>query len=272
MPKSKIEWTQSVWNPVVGCSKLSDGCLNCYAGKMHHRLNAMGLEKYKEPFDVVRLHGPSLSIPSKTKKPTVYFVNSMSDLFHEDLSRYDIYKIFREINKNTHHIFLILTKRPERLFQLLKDPDFYFNKKGNIAFPDNLWLGVTVESSKYLHRIETLQKIPAKHKFISFEPLIGSPLKYWPDSNNSKKWMDDHNFLVDWIIVGGESGNKAREMLYSWVLVLKEYSEFYNIPFFFKQWGSYPGKPFAPKDAFLEGKEYKQFPPAIAELMEGKKK
>jgi len=258
---SGIEWTIDTYNPTVGCRKISEGCDNCYAEKQHKRLRNMGLEKYNRPFDVVRLYEPHLDIPSRTKKPTVFFVNSMSDLFHSDLKESDLLKVFKEMNNNPQHIFQILTKRP-------------LNIMGhNLNWSENIWLGVTIESAKYIHRAEILQEIPAKHKFISFEPLIESPLKYWPKSENSKQWLNDHDcFKVDWIIAGGETGSKAREMLYSWALVLKEYSEFQNIPFFFKSWGSYPGRPFAPKDTFLDGKEYKQFPPEIAKLMEGKKK
>jgi len=256
MGKSKIEWTEKTWNPVVGCSKLSSGCDNCYAEKMHRRLNAMGLEKYSEPFNVVRLHEPSLSIPIKTKKPTVFFVNSMSDLFHSDLDSSDLLAVWATMMANPRHIFLILTKRPLNVMVgYLQD-----------LWTDNIWLGVTIESAKYIHRAETLQKIPAKHKFISFEPLIGSPLI------PGVPVLCSNRYKVDWIIVGGETGSKARDMHIAWVSVIRDFAENEGIPFFFKSWGSYPGKTFAPKDAFIDGKEYKQFPPEIEKLMEAKKK
>jgi len=259
MAKSKIEWTQATWNPVTGCSKISDGCLNCYAEKMHKRLQAMGLEKYSEPFSVVRFCIHHLNIPSKTKKPTVFFVNSMSDLFHEDLKKQYLFDIFREMVDNPQHIFLILTKRPENIPIWKNEKPYQWEYyKRESYWTDNIWLGVTIESSKYLHRAETLQKIPAKHKFISFEPLIGSPLIPGVSVLNS------NYYKVDWIIVGGETGINARVLQPAYVSVLRDFTEYENIPFFFKQWG---GKE---KNAFLGGKEYKQFPAEIAKLMEGK--
>lgn len=264
MAKTKIEWSEKVWNPVVGCSRISPGCDNCYAEKMHRRLNAMGLEKYKEPFNVVRLHKPSLSIPSKTKKPTVFFVNSMSDLFHEDMKIEWIAEAWKQMARNPRHIFLILTKRPEKLLFLSWLQDEAEN--GEIpSVPDNIWLGVTVESSKYLHRIETLGKIPAKHKFISFEPLL-----------DEVKLIDKSLEGIDWVIVGGENGNNARPINRNSIRDIFYKCQKFNIPFFFKQVGA----------AFFNTFHYnfghtceekdilktKQFPPEIQKLMEGKKK
>jgi protein gp37 len=272
MSKTLIDWTDSVWNPVCGCSRQSEGCLNCYAEKMHKRLQAMGLEKYKEPFNKVRLHEPSLSIPSKTKKPTVFFVNSMSDLFHEDMKIEWIAEVWKQMVKNPQHIFLILTKRPEKLLFLSFLQDETENKEKELI-PDNIWLGVTVESSKYLHRAETLQKIPAKHKFISFEPLL--------DDMNYLGW----NYLkgIDWLIVGGETGPGARKMNYYGVKNIFVANKYLGkeLPIFFKQWGSNKQSGII-KDTFLSEEEcqmkyneylrYKQFPFEIEKLMEGKKK
>jgi protein gp37 len=262
MAKTRIDWCEAVWNPITGCSKLSDGCLNCYAEKMHKRLQAMGLEKYKEPFNKVRLHEPSLSIPSKTKKPTVFFVNSMSDLFHEDMKIEWIAEVWKQMVRNPQHIFLILTKRPEKLLFLSWMQDETENGEKE-SIPENIWLGVTIESSKYLHRAETLQKIPARHKFISFEPLIGNP--FIPGVVNNKYYE------VDWIIVGGETGSKARILQPNWVALLRDFAEYSHIPFFFKSWGKgIKGSLFPNNKEY--GKEYKQFPAEIAKLMEGKKK
>jgi len=249
MKNTKI-WWQKVWNPVTGCSRISSGCLNCYAEKMHKRLQAMGLEKYKEPFNVVRLHDPSLSIPSKTKKPTVFFVNSMSDLFHSDLNLLDLDLVWNEILGNPRHIFLILTKRP------------HIALKRMLQWPENIWLGVTVESSKYLHRAETLQKIPAKHKFISFEPLLDDVVSHTLLSKD-----------IEWVIVGGESGPGAREMKREWVDNIFREAVNFNIPFFFKQWGSHKNSQHWITDKlYTNYLSYKQFPPEIQKLMEGKKK
>lgn len=250
---SGIEWTIDTYNPTVGCRKISEGCNNCYAEKQHKRLQNMGLEKYNRPFEVVRLYEPHLDIPSRTKKPTVFFVNSMSDLFHSDLKESDLLKVFKEMNSNPQHIFQILTKRPLNIIG------------HNLNWTDNIWLGVTIESAKYLHRAEILQqKIPAKHKFISFEPLIESPFK--------SPWMEDHDcYKVDWIIVGGEMGNKARVLQPNWVAILRDFAKYENIPFFFKQWGKgIKGSLFPNNKEY--GKEYKQFPSEIQKLMEGKKK
>jgi len=252
---SGIEWTQATWNPVTGCSKISDGCLNCYAEKMHKRLQAIGMEKYKEPFNVVRLHEPSLEIPSKTKKPTVFFVNSMSDLFHIDVQLWWIRSIWEEMEKNSQHIFLILTKRPNNIY------DWMMETRNESIWYKNIWIGVTIESSKYLHRAETLQKIPAKHKFISFEPLV-SQINLLSENLND----------IDWVIVGGESGPKAREMKREWVDDIFLVAKNSNIPFFFKQWGSHKYSQHWIEDKlYTYYLSYKQFPEEIANLMECKK-
>jgi protein gp37 len=260
MSKTRIDWTDSVWNPVVGCSKLSSGCDNCYAEKMHKRLQAMGLEKYSEPFNVVRLHEYSLNIPSKTKKPTVFFVNSMSDLFHKDLNHLDTQRIFYVMKENPKHIFLILTKRPEVAEYYDK---YVIRHVDSNDWTENIWLGVTIESAKYLHRAETLQKIPARHKFISFEPLL-----------DRIELTLENLEGIDWVIVGGESGQKARPLSRKGAIDIFLRSQSIGVPFFFKQQGSNKYPP-AQLNDYYNGKlisEYKQFPYEIQKLMEGKKK
>jgi protein gp37 len=248
---SGIEWTIDTYNPTVGCRKISEGCNNCYAEKQHKRLQNMGLEKYNRPFEVVRLYEPHLDIPSRTKKPTVFFVNSMSDLFHSDLKESDLLKVFKEMNSNPQHIFQILTKRPLNIIG------------HNLNWTDNIWLGVTIESAKYLHRAETLQKIPARHKFISFEPLL-----------DRIELTLENLEGIDWVIVGGESGQKARPLSRKGAIDIFLRSQSIGVPFFFKQQGSNKYPP-AQLNDYYNGKlisEYKQFPSEIQKLMEGKKK
>ncbi|MFH0799565.1 MAG: phage Gp37/Gp68 family protein [Pseudomonadota bacterium] len=216
--KSKIEWTGVTWNPVTGCSKISAGCKNCYAERMAYRLQAMGQPNYRFGFDVVE-HPHMLELPLKWKKPQTVFVNSMSDLFHKDVSASYI-KAVLKIMKHAHwHTFQVLTKRSERLLELGSE----------LEWPDNVWMGVTVECDKYLNRIDDLRKIPAKVKFLSLEPLLG-PL----NKLNLKK--------IDWIIVGGESGPYARPMDEEWVLGIMRQCKGARVPFFFKQWGGFNKK------------------------------
>jgi protein gp37 len=211
--KSKIEWTENTWNPMTGCTKISDGCQNCYAYKMALRLQKMGSGKYADGFDV-RIHEECFNDPLNWKKPSRIFVNSMSDLFHKDISVESIKKIFEVMNKATWHTFQVLTKRADRLFELFEKFDW----------SDNIWLGVTVESNKNTDRIDFLRNIPAKVKFISFEPLLDDVGKI--------------NFSnIDWVIVGGESGHYARYIDERWVLNIKKQCEEQNVLFYFKQWG-----------------------------------
>jgi len=213
MKSSKIEWTESTWNPTTGCTKISEGCLNCYAERMALRLRAMGHPNYKDGFKV-RCHEKMLETPLTWKKSRMIFVNSMSDLFHEEIPTSFFEKIIDTIEEAHWHIFQVLTKRSERLVELSECT----------KWPSNLWLGVTVESKNHLKRIEDLKSIEAKCKFISFEPLLSEI----PTINLEG---------IDWVIVGGESGPGAREMKREWVLKIKEMCEKEKIPFFFKQWG-----------------------------------
>jgi protein gp37 len=211
--KSKIEWTESTWNPVSGCTKISNGCENCYAERMAKRLQAMGTRGYENGFEVT-LHPHALEKPLKLKKSQMIFVNSMSDMFHKDISDEYIMKIFDVMNRAHWHTFQVLTKRPERLAQMADKLDW----------TDNIWMGVTVESNDYVDRVNYLRNLNIKVKFLSVEPLIDS--------------VDKMDYAgIDWVIVGGESGYGCREIKKEWVLEVKEKCEKDNIPFFFKQWG-----------------------------------
>lgn len=210
---SAIEWTESTWNPVSGCTKISAGCLNCYAERMAKRLKAMGQARYKNGFKVT-LHPEALKEPYGWKKSRVVFVNSMSDLFHKVIPDDFIQKVFTVMNENPQHTFQILTKRSERLRELSPLLDW----------SDNIWMGVTVEDNDNVGRIDDLRLVPAVVRFLSMEPLIG-PV---PDLSLEG---------VDWVIVGGESGPGARPIREEWVLSIKDKCQQAQIPFFFKQWG-----------------------------------
>ena len=215
---SAIEWTEATWNPVTGCTKVSTGCQNCYAERMARRLQAMGQPQYIEGFEV-KTHENVLEIPFKWKKPRSIFVNSMSDLFHEEVPASFISKVFQVMSQVSQHTFQVLTKRSENLRRL----------SYSLPWPENVWMGVTVENSDYLHRIEDLRVTPARIKFISFEPLLGSILN-----------IDFKG--IDWVIVGGESGPGARPMSASWVEGIRDQSLAAGVPFFFKQWGGFNKK------------------------------
>lgn len=213
MAQSSIEWTEMTWNPTTGCSKISAGCKYCYAEVMTKRLEAMGIEKYKDGF-AVRTHEDALDIPYTWKKSKVVFVNSMSDLFHPEVPFAFIKKVFEVMNNTPQHTYQVLTKRAERLFDLHEQLDW----------TENIWMGVSVEDERVKHRIDFLRVTNAKTKFLSCEPLIG-PL---------------HNINlgnIDWVIVGGESGRKSRPMSESWVWDIKMQCDEQGSAFFFKQWG-----------------------------------
>jgi len=211
--QTTIEWTESTWNPVTGCTRISLGCLHCYAQRMAERLRAMGQERYKNGFRLT-IHQEALDEPYHWKKPRIIFVNSMGDLFHEKIPFEFIRDVFQAMNDNKHHTFQILTKRSERLREMA--PKLYWS--------ENIWMGVTIESNGYVRRADDLRKVDAAVRFLSLEPLLG-PL---PDLE-----LDG----IDWVIVGGESGPGARPMKEKWVLDIKQKCEKENIPFFFKQWG-----------------------------------
>lgn len=214
---SKIEWTEQTWNPVTGCTKVSPGCKYCYAEVMSKRLKAMGVEGYENGFSTISLMEERLVQPLLRKKPTVYFVNSMSDLFHEQVPFEYIDKVMAIIEQTPQHAFQILTKRAERMRE-------YFESR---HAPDNAWLGVSVEDKQYgKPRIAQLQRIRAKTRFLSIEPLL---------ENIGKISLRG----IHWVIVGGESGVKARPMEEAWVLNIKTQCERAGADFFFKQWGTW---------------------------------
>lgn len=233
MAQSNIEWTEMTWNPTTGCDKISAGCKFCYAEVMSKRLQAMGVEKYKDNFEV-RTHEEALKIPYTWKNSKVVFVNSMSDLFHKDIPLKFIQKVFTVMNENPQHVFQVLTKRAERLLELHKE----------LKWTHNIWMGVSVENEKVKSRIDCLRKTKARVKFLSLEPLIG-PL---PRLNLNK---------IDWVILGGESGHKPRPMNPDWVLDIQEQCEKKEVAFFFKQWG---GKNKKAAGRLLNGKTYDEMP------------
>ena len=211
--KSSIEWTESTWNPVTGCSKISPGCKNCYAERMANRPKRIGVERYKNAFELT-LHPDVLEVPLSWKTPKTIFVNSMSDLFHENVPLNFIQETFEVMRGANWHTFQILTKRSERL-KLLSPM---------IEWPDNVWMGVSVESQRYVYRIDHLRTVPSAVRFLSVEPLISR--------------INDMNLRnIDWVIVGGESGPRSRRLDQEWVIHIKNICEKNNVPFFFKQWG-----------------------------------
>lgn len=220
MSKTSIEWTSLVWNPSKGCSKISKECDNCYAEVMTKRLMAMGQKKYAQGFDVVLEHPESLSEPYKWKTPQTVFVNSMSDLFHKDISLAFIQMVFKVMNDTPQHTYQILTKRHH---ELLKYSD-------QLNWTENIWMGVSVGSMASVRKIDYLRKCGAKHKFLSVEPLIEE--------------LTDLNLEgIDLVFVGGESGHGARKMEKEWVLKVQEACGKYGTTFFFKQWGSVASNP-----------------------------
>jgi protein gp37 len=238
MASTKIEWTESTWNPITGCTKISTGCKFCYAEVMTRRLKAMGQEKYKNGFELT-LHPDTLHEPYTWKKGRMIFVNSMSDLFHEDVPIEYIQQIFKVIKENPQHVFQILTKRADILR--------YYDSEGWLEWPHNLWMGVTVENSTVTDRIDLLRQTGARVKFLSCEPLLSSlPL------------MNLRN--IDWVIVGGESGRTPRPIKEEWVIDIKEQCLDTNVAFYFKQWGG-TNKKKAGK--ILEGKVYNQMPETL---------
>lgn len=210
---SKIEWTESTWNPLTGCNKVSPGCKFCYAERMSKRLQAMGQKNYKDGFKLTE-HKHLTDSPLMWRKPQIVFVNSMSDLFHESVSLSFIQSIFNTMRKANWHIYQILTKRSNRLLSL----------NNQLIWPENVWMGVSIENEEYLNRLEDLKKCSAAVKFLSCEPLLG-PL----DNINLEK--------IDWVIVGGESGPNARAIKNEWVIDIRNQCINSNTPFFFKQWG-----------------------------------
>jgi protein gp37 len=213
---SEIEWTEQTWNPTTGCTKVSAGCKNCYAEVMAKRLHAMKASGYQNNFELT-LQPHRLNQPLLRKKPTTYFVNSMSDLFHEGIPDSYLDQVFDVVRKTPQHIYQILTKRAERL------PQYFASRE----CPKNVWLGVSVEDKKHgIPRIDYLRNVSAHIRFLSVEPLL-------EDIGN----VDLTN--IHWVIVGGESGHKSRPMKPEWAESIKDQCEKANVAFFFKQWGGW---------------------------------
>lgn len=232
---SKIEWTESTWNPVTGCTKISPGCAHCYAERMARRLRAMGQPNYARGFEVA-VHEESLELPLRWKRPQVIFVNSMSDLFHDEVPFEFIRKVFAVMEEASWHRFQVLTKRSARLAELAP----------LLPWPDNVWMGVTVENADYAFRIDHLRTVAAAVRFLSIEPLLG-PV---PGLNLSG---------IDWVIVGGESGPGARAMEPAWARDVLGQCRRFGVPFFFKQWGGVNKKK---AGRTLDGRVYDEMPAA----------
>lgn len=230
---SDIEWTEATWNPVTGCSKVSPGCMHCYAERMAKRLKAMGQPKYANGFKLTT-HPSCVHQPLRWRKPRMVFVNSMSDLFHEDVPVSFVRDVFDVMRRASQHTFQVLTKRSGRLLEL--DPD--------LNWPENVWMGVSVENQDYTSRIEHLRKTSAGVKFLSLEPLLG------PLPRLSLRG-------IDWVIVGGESGPGARPMAEEWVVDIRDQCLVSDVPFFFKQWGGVRRKEAGRR---LKGRTWNQMP------------
>jgi protein gp37 len=241
---SKIEWTEETWNPTTGCTKVSAGCKNCYAEVMANRLQAMGTPGYENGFEF-SIMSDRLEQPLKKKKATKYFVNSMSDLFHEKMPQNFLDKIMGVIDLTPQHIYQILTKREDKMFE-------YFQER---RVPENIWLGVTVEDKKHgVPRIDKLRNIDATIKFLSVEPLLED--------------IGEIDLTgIHWVIVGGESGAKARPMKKEWALNVKRQCEEQNVAFFFKQWGTWGAdgikRSKKTNGRILNGKEWNEYPEHI---------
>ncbi len=245
MAETQIEWTDSTWNPVAGCSIVTAGCANCYAMEMAKRLEAMGVEKYAGLTrktgrrtvwnGVVREDKDALTIPHRWRKPRKIFVNSMSDLFHERVSNAFIFEVWRVMRETPHHNYQILTKRPERMAELVA------TKIGEVL--PNVWLGTSIEDVSVVNRIEHLRRVPAAIRFISFEPLIGSV--------GAVDLQDIH-----WAIIGGESGKSARPIREEWIDEIYAQCLSAGTAFFFKQWGTW-GKDNKKRSKKANGREYR---------------
>jgi protein gp37 len=246
MAASDIEWTEATWNPIAGCTVLSPGCTNCYAMRMAARLQAMGMTKYAGTTRKsgkrhvwtghVNIDEKALAAPIGWKRPQRIFVNSMSDLFQSELDESFVRKIWKVMERASWHSFQVLTKRPDRMLALLSKPQF--------PLLTNVWLGTSVESEDYLDRIDLLRRVPARIRFVSFEPLLGPIVE--PDLTD-----------IHWAIVGGESGPRARPMQEWWVEELREACERQDVAFFFKQWG---GKRKKRSGRLLGGRTYDEYP------------
>lgn len=230
---SSIEWTESTWNPVRGCTKVSQGCKNCYALTFAERWRGIAGHPYEQGFDL-RLVPEKLEEPLRWRKPRVIFVNSMSDLFHEDIPISYIRKVFTVMKRASWHTFQVLTKRADRLRELAP----------RLSWPKNVWQGVSVENERYAVRARRLRDVPAAVRFLSVEPLLG-PIERLPLEG------------ISWVIVGGESGHRHRPVKPDWVRGIRDQCLAAGVPFFFKQWG---GRTPKAGGRLLDGKEWSQMP------------
>jgi protein gp37 len=230
---SSIEWTESTWNPVTGCTKISPGCKNCYAERMAHRLQLMGQPNYRNGFEVT-LQPAMLELPLRWKRPQSVFVNSMSDLFHDDVPVDYILRVFDVMRRAHWHRFQVLTKRAARLASL----------DAVIDWPDNVWMGVSVESRAYTHRIDRLRETRARIRFLSLEPLL-----------EELPALDLRG--IHWVIAGGESGPRARAVRPEWITSLRDQCLEADVPFFFKQWGGARKKK---SGRLLDGRTWDEMP------------
>lgn len=237
--RSAIEWTGATWNPATGCSKVSPGCAHCYAETFAERWRGVPDHPYEQGFDL-KLWPERLDVPLRWKRPRTIFVNSMSDLFHEDIPVSFIEQVFAVMVRADHHTFQVLTKRPERLVQLA----------GDLPWPPNVWMGVTIENRRFVHRADLLREVPAAVRFISAEPLLGLLEGLALDG-------------IDWLIAGGESGFRHRRMDSDWVRDLRDRCDADAVAFFFKQWG---GRHAKANGRVLDGRVHDAMPaaPAVA--------
>lgn len=242
-----IEWTDATWNPVTGCTKISPGCKHCYAEALARRLKAMGSPRYRNGF-AVTLQPDQLTLPLRWRQPRRIFVNSMSDLFHEAVPDEYVKRVFTVMAEARWHTFQVLTKRSERLLQLSEC----------LEWTDNIWQGVSIESAGYVWRIAHLHRVPAAVRFLSIEPLLG-PIPQLPLSG------------VHWVIVGGESGGRRREMAVVWARQIRDECLAAGVPFFFKQWG---GRTPKSRGRILDGRTWDEMPrvsarPFLPQMLSG---
>lgn len=242
--RSMIEWTEATWNPTTGCDQISAGCDNCYALTLARRLKAMGAAKYQADGDPrtsgpgfgLTLHPDALDVPRRWRSPRLVFVNSMSDLFHARVPVEFVRRVFEVMAGTPQHTYQLLTKRSRRLMRLA----------GELDWPPNLWMGVSVENEQVLRRVDDLRQVPAAVRFLSCEPLLGS--------------LDQVDLAgVHWVIAGGESGRRHRPVESPWVIELRDHCQAADVPFFFKQWGGYTPKA---GGRLLEGRTWDELPMA----------
>jgi protein gp37 len=234
--RSAIEWTEATWNPVTGCDQISPGCAHCYAKTFAERWRGVPGHPYEQGFDL-RIWPQRLEQPLKWKRPRTIFVNSMSDLFHERIPASFIAEVFAVMVEADQHVFQVLTKRPDRILELASD----------LPWPSNVWMGVSIENRRFVHRADLLREVPAAVRFISAEPLLGP--------------LEGLNLdAIDWLIAGGESGPGARPVRPEWIRELRDRCRSEDVAFFFKQWG---GRTPKAGGRMLDGVEHDELPPRL---------